>query len=161
MFSTIVILIKSIFIYQKNKTIIGKKCNFSYNRTMKLASIDVGLKRIGVAICPDGSVVLPLDAILRKNRNQAAKDVNTFLKEWEIEKLIVGLPKDATSSEEMERRIKHFVGLLNLTIPVAYQDEQSSSIEAKELTKGIFKHQKDGKIDSIAAKIILERYINA
>ncbi len=126
---------------------------------MKLASIDVGLKRIGVAICLDESIVIPQNAILRKNRNQAARDVNTFLKEWEIEKLIVGLPKDAKSAEEMERRIKHFVSLLELDIPVAYQDEQSSSIEAKELTMGVFKHKKDGKIDSIAAKIILERWL--
>lgn len=126
---------------------------------MKLASIDVGLKRIGVAICLDGSIVIPQDAILRKNRNQAARDVNAFLKEWEIDKLIVGLPKDAENSEEMERRIKHFVSLLELSIEVDYQDEQSSSIEAKELTMGVFKHKRDGKIDSIAAKIILERYL--
>ncbi|MFK5976674.1 MAG: Holliday junction resolvase RuvX [Sulfurovum sp.] len=126
---------------------------------MKLASVDVGLKRIGVAICLDGSIVIPLNAIMRKNRNQASKEVREFLIEWEIEKLIVGLPKDARSSEEMERRIKHFVSLLELSIPIAYQDEQSSSIEAKELTMGVFKHKKDGKIDSIAAKIILERYL--
>jgi len=126
---------------------------------MKLASIDVGLKRIGVAICLDGKIVMPQNAILRKNRNQAARDINAFLKEWEIEELIVGLPKDASSSEEMERRIKHFVSLLELSIPVTYQDEQNSSFEAKELTMGIFKHKKDGKIDSIAAKIILERYL--
>jgi putative Holliday junction resolvase len=126
---------------------------------MKLASIDVGLKRIGVAICLDGKIVIPQNAILRKNRNQAARDVKTFLEEWEIEKLIVGLPKNAESSEEMERRIKHFVSLLDLQIEVVYQDEQSSSIEAKELTMGVFKHKKDGKIDSIAAKIILERWL--
>lgn len=126
---------------------------------MKLASIDVGLKRIGTAICLDGSITLPQNAILRKNRNQAARDVRDFLEEWEIEKLIVGLPKDADNSEEMERRIKHFVSLLELTIPIAYQDEQRSSIEAKELTQGVFKHKKDGKIDSVAAQIILERYL--
>ena len=126
---------------------------------MKLASIDVGLKRIGVAICLDSSIVIPQDAILRKNRNQAARDVNAFLKKWEIDKLIVGLPKDAENSEEMERRIKHFVSLLQLNIEVDYQDEQNSSIEAKELTMGVFKHKRDGKIDSIAAKIILERYL--
>ena len=128
---------------------------------MKIASIDVGLKRIGVAICLGSDIVIPQNAILRKNRNQAARDVNTFLKEWEIEKLIVGLPLDAVSSEEMERRIKHFVSLLALDIPVHYQDEQSSSLEAKELTQGIFRHKKDGKIDSIAAKIILERYLDS
>jgi len=126
---------------------------------MKQASIDVGLKRIGVAICLDGSIVLPQDAILRKNRNQAARDINTFLKEWEIEQLIVGLPKGGSSEEEMERRIKHFVSLLELQIPVDYQDEQGSSFEAKELTMGDFKHKKDGRLDSVAAKIILERYL--
>jgi len=127
---------------------------------MKSASIDVGLKRIGTAICLDGKIVLPQNAILRKNRNQAARDVNTFLKEWEIEQLIVGLPKGGSSEEEMERRIKHFVSLLELKIPVVYIDEQGSSFEAKELTMGDFKHKKDGRLDSVAAKIILERYLS-
>ena len=126
---------------------------------MKLASIDVGLKRIGIALCLDGKIVIPQNAILRKNRDQAAKDVKAFLESWEIEKLIVGLPKDAENSEEMERRIRHFVSLLELNIEVIYQDEQSSSVEAKELTMGVFKHKKDGKIDSVAAKIILERWL--
>ena len=127
---------------------------------MKIASIDVGLKRIGVAICLDGKIVFPQDAILRKNRNQAARDVKSFLDEWEIETLVVGLPKDGSSSEEMERRIKHFVGLLELEdMVIVYQDEQGSSMEAKEMTKGIFRHKRDGKIDSMAAKIILERWL--
>ena len=127
---------------------------------MKIASIDVGLKRIGVAICLDGKIVFPQDAILRVNRNQAAREVKIVLEEWEIDTLIVGLPKGASSEEEMERRIKHFVGLLELkNIEIFYQDEHGSSIEAKELTQGIFRHKRDGKIDSIAAKIILERWL--
>ena len=128
---------------------------------MKIASIDVGLKRIGVAISLDGKIVFPQDAILRKNRNQASRDVKAFLEEWEIDTLVVGLPKGGSSEEEMERRIKHFVSLIDLkNIVVAYQDEQGSSFEAKELTKGVFRHRRDGKIDSIAAKIILERWLD-
>ena len=127
---------------------------------MKIASIDVGLKRIGVAICLDGKIVLPQDAILRKNRNQASRDVKAFLELWEIELLVVGLPKGGSSQEEMERRIRHFVSLLELeNIRVEYQDEAGSSFEAKELTQGVFRHKRDGKIDSIAAKIILERWL--
>ena len=129
--------------------------------TMKLASIDVGLKRIGIAICLDGKIVLPQNAIFRKNRKQAAHDINAFLKEWEIETLVVGLPKGGSSEEEMKRRIKHFVSLLALTIPVVYQDEQGSSFEAKELTMGNFRHKRDGRLDSVAAKIILERYLDS
>jgi len=127
---------------------------------MRIASIDVGLKRIGVAICVESNLVFPKDAILRKNRNQAALEVKEFLLEWEIEILVVGLPKGGSAEEEMERRIKHFVSLLELeNISIEYQDEQGSSFEAKELTKGVFRHKKDGKIDSIAAKIILERWL--
>lgn len=127
---------------------------------MKIASIDVGLKRIGVAICLDGKMVFPQDAILRKNRNQAARDVKAFLDEWEIDTLVVGLPKGGSSQDEMERRIKHFVSLLEIDdVSIHYQDEEGSSMEAKELTQGVFKHKRDGKIDSVAAKIILERWL--
>lgn len=130
---------------------------------MKIASLDVGLKRIGVATCLSGSVVMPSSAILRKNRNQAARDVKAFLDEWDIDTLVVGLPKGGSSEEEMDRRIRHFVGLLQLpdTISIHYQDEQGSSFEAKEQTKGIIKHKRDGRIDSMAAKIILERWIES
>ncbi|KIM05478.1 MAG: Holliday junction resolvase [Sulfurovum sp. AS07-7] len=127
---------------------------------MKIASIDVGLKRIGVAICLDRSIVFPQNAILRKNRVQASNAVSAFLKEWQIDKLIVGLPKDGSSSDKMERRIRHFVSLLELgDIEVVYQDEQGSSFEAKEMIKAQFRDRRDGKLDSISAKIILERWL--
>ena len=128
---------------------------------MKLASIDVGLKRIGVAICLDGKVVMPQSAIPRKNRNQAARDVKSFLNEWQIDKLIVGLPKGGSSQDEMQRRIEHFVSLLELQIPIDYQDEQGSSFEAKEIMRGEIRQKRDGRIDSIAAQIILQRWLEA
>ena len=128
---------------------------------MKLASIDVGLKRIGVAICLDGKIVMPQSAIPRKNRNQAAKDVKSFLDEWQIDKLIVGLPKGGSSQDEMQRRIEHFVSLLQLQIPIDYQDEQGSSFEAKEIMRGEIRQKRDGRIDSIAAQIILQRWLEA
>ena len=124
---------------------------------MKLACIDVGLKRIGLAICMGSNIVTPQTAILRKNRNQAARDVNTFLKEWEIEKLIVGYP---SSSEDMQKRITHFVNLLELSIPYEFCEEDMSSIEAENLMKGDIKYKRDGRVDSIAAKIILERHLS-
>ena len=123
---------------------------------MKLASIDVGLKRIGLAICLTSNIVTPQSAILRKNRDQAARDVNAFLKEWEIDKLIVGFP---SASEEMQRRIKHFVALLELTIPYEFCEENMSSIEAEDMMKGDIKYKRDGRVDSLAAKIILERFL--
>ncbi len=127
---------------------------------MRVASVDVGLKRIGLALCLDKKIIFPQNAIIRKNRKQTSRDLQNFLNEWEIDTLIVGLPKGSSSQDEMERRIKHFISLLNLKdIDVIYQNEEYSSVEAKELTRGVFRHKKDGKIDSIASKIILERWL--
>ncbi|AXH13336.1 Holliday junction resolvase RuvX [Halarcobacter bivalviorum] len=123
---------------------------------MKLACIDIGLKRIGVAICLQGDIVTPLPAILRKNRNQASNDVLKTLKEWEIEKLVVGFP---SASEDMQKRVKHFVTLLDFDKEITFQEENMSSIEAQDLMKGNIKYKRDGRVDSLAAKIILERYL--
>ena len=122
----------------------------------KYASIDIGLKRIGCAICLASDIVNPQEAILRKNRNQASSDVDKFLKEWDIDTLVVGYPK---SSEDMIKRVNHFVTLLKFDKEIVFQNENLSSQEAKELTKGVIKHKRDGRIDSIAAQIILERYL--
>jgi putative Holliday junction resolvase len=124
---------------------------------LKIASLDIGLKRIGIAISLHKEIVTPLPAILRKNRNQASNDVLKVLKEWEIDKLVIGFP---SASEDMQKRVKHFTSLLNLDIPYEFQEENMSSIEAEELIKGEIKYKRDGRVDSIAAKIILERYLN-
>ncbi len=125
-----------------------------------IAAIDVGLKRIGVAICLDAKIAVPQPGILRKNRNQAARDVDTILGEWEIKTLVVGLPKGGSSEAEMTRRIEHFVSLLEFSGEVFYHDEYGSSAEAKEMMKGKVKQKRDGKVDSIAAQIILERWLS-
>jgi putative Holliday junction resolvase len=128
---------------------------------MKAVALDVGLKRIGVALSPDGVTVLPLPAILRRNRTQAARDTAALLEEWGIDTLIVGVPRGGSSEAEMERRIRHFVGLLGVEerMEIHYQDEAGSSQEAKERMEGTVRQKRDGRIDSIAAQIILERWL--
>ena len=124
----------------------------------KYASIDIGLKRIGCAISLSSSIINPQNAILRKNRDQASRDVDKFLEEWQINTLVIGYPK---SSEDMKKRVDHFSKLLKFSGEIVFQNEDLSSIEAKELTKGVIKHKRDGRIDSIAAQIILQRYLDS
>ncbi len=130
----------------------------SFALANKIAALDVGERRIGVALSLDGKIALPQNPIMRKNRNQAAKDVSDFLKEWGIERLVVGLPQ-GSSKEVMEKKIKHFVGLVDFDGEIEYVDEDFTSHEAKEATKGVMRHKKDGRLDSIAAQKILERYL--
>ena len=122
---------------------------------MTIMAIDVGLKRIGVALAV-GQTVMPQTPVLRKNRNQAARDVSAVLREYGAKKLVVGVPLGGSSEDEMRRRIEHFVSLLEFDGEVVYQDEAMSSFEASEIYA---ENRRDGRLDSIAAMIILKRYL--
>ena len=124
----------------------------------KIIAIDVGLKRIGVAFTPNLSVVVPLPAIIRKNRNQASREVDELLKEYEADILVVGLPM---TNEEMQRRIKHFVSLLNFNVQIEFVDESYTSAVVEEEMKGKIKYKRDGRVDSLVAKMLLERFLKS
>lgn len=122
-------------------------------------AIDLGLKRIGLALSYGNNLVTPLPAIERKNRNQAANDVKKVLNEYEVTTVVVGIPMGSTTEDEMRRRVAHFMNLVEFTGEIAYQDESHSSQEAEALMKGEIRYKRDGRIDSLSAKIILERYL--
>ena len=126
---------------------------------MKYISIDLGLKRIGVAYSAHKDIVTPLPAIIRKNRNQASSEVKKVLLEWEVDAVVIGIPLGGSSEDEMRRRIAHFMNLVAFDGEVFYQDEAGSSLEAENLMKGEIKYIGDGRVDSISAMIILERYL--
>lgn len=124
---------------------------------MKTLALDVGLKRIGVALSLDGKIALPLSPILRKNRHQAAYEVKALIESHKIELLIVGLPKGGSSEEEMSRRIRHFVNLLDFEGRLEFVDESFTSKEAQAMAV-INLRKKDGKLDSLAAFLMLRDY---
>ena len=126
---------------------------------MKYIAIDLGLKRIGLAYSAHKDIVTPLPAILRKNRNQAANDLKKVLDEWEVDALVVGIPLGGSSEDEMRRRIEHFLTLVEFQGEVFFQDEANSSLEAEELLKGEIRYTRDGRVDSVAAMVILQRFL--
>ena len=127
---------------------------------MTIVAIDLGLKRIGLALSAGVGIVTPLVAVERKNRNQAADEVKKVLDEYRPDKVVVGIPMGGTTEDEMRRRVAHFMNLVEFTGQIAYQDESYSSQEAEALMKGDIRYKRDGRIDSLSAKIILERYLS-
>ena len=126
---------------------------------MKYIAIDLGLKRIGLAYSVHKDLVTPLPAVIRKNRNQASDEVRKILKEWEVNAVVIGIPLGGSSEDEMKRRIAHFMNLVNFDGEIFYQDEAGSSLEAENMMKGKIKYIRDGRIDSISAMIILQRFL--
>lgn len=126
---------------------------------MKYIAIDLGLKRIGLAYSAHKDLVTPLKAIIRKNRNQASDEVKKILQEWEADTVVIGIPMGGSSEDEMRRRVEHFMNLVEFKGEIFFQDEAGSSKEAESMMKGDMKQIRDGRIDSISAMIILQRYL--
>ena len=126
---------------------------------LKYISIDLGLKRIGLAYSAHKDIVTPLPAVIRKNRNQASSEVKKIIEEWEADAVVVGIPLGGSSEDEMRRRIEHFMNLVDFEGEVFYQDEAGSSLEAENMMKGEIRYRRDGRVDSLSAMIILQRFL--
>ncbi len=127
---------------------------------MILIAADIGLKRIGLAMWVQG-VILPLEPILRHNRQQASQQLQMLLELKKPDALIVGLPDAHYATTR--KRILHFVGLLDFA-PIVYVNESSSSELALEGIAHLSHKQrqqarKNGMLDSLAACEILKRYV--
>ncbi|KNE06490.1 Holliday junction resolvase RuvX [Helicobacter pylori] len=125
-----------------------------------ILACDVGLKRIGIAVLLNG-VILPLEAILRRNRNQASRDLSDLLREKNIQVLVVGKPNE--SYADTNARIEHFIKLVDFKGEIIFINEDRSSIEAYENLEHLGRKNKrlaikDGRLDSLSACRILEHY---
>lgn len=125
----------------------------------KILAIDVGLKKIGVAVLLCG-VAVPLPAILRKNRLDAAQKISQILNDKKISQVIFGIPENPTT----RARIMHFAGLVETTAEKFFINEDFSSVEAereilhmKKLARQ--KSRKNGHVDSLSACKILQRFL--
>lgn len=150
-----------------------------------IIACDVGLKRIGLACILNG-IILPLPAIMRKNKNQAQSELEAILSQRQAHILIVGMPHLSgvqTSNalyaafeagvfstneaiKQTQIRIWHFVKTLHFAGEIYFVNEDYSSKQSKEsLThlrqKNRKNAQKDGKLDSLSACAILESFVSA
>ena len=129
----------------------------------KILAVDVGLKRIGLALCMLKPIVTPLEGIIRTNATQAAQAVDKVALEYGCNVIVLGMPDEQNS---MAKSVEHFKTLLKFDGKIVFEDEDNSSTEAWEIlkeqraTRGSKKlNNKDTKLDSMSACIILKRYI--
>lgn len=134
---------------------------------MKVLALDIGDRRIGLAVSdPTGTIARPLDTIDNIN-NQAITRIAGVIDEQSIKKIVFGLPitKSGQESEqtratyEFINRLKEAVGIDCLPI-----DERFTTRIAKSaLKEARFKNNKTKKryIDQIAAVVILQTYLDS
>ena len=135
-------------------------------------SIDYGDRRIGVALSdPMHKISYPLCVI---DQNRDGNSINRILEiayEKEVEKIIIGLPLSMSGHHSNQtKKVISFKDLLieelllkNIKIVIDTIDERLSSKSAKDemIKQGIKTGYNKGKIDTIAAAIILQEYLDS
>ena len=139
----------------------------SFPTTGRIAAIDFGTVRTGVAICdPDWILASPLGVVA----GGTPDDPQPFVSIADEERLagwVVGLPVHADGGESASSgRARAFAKWLNTTtgLPVRLFDERFTTVEASQRmaeTGKTTRKQTKKKIDAVAATILLEAFIEA
>lgn len=127
---------------------------------LRLIGIDVGEKRIGVAITdPTNTIAQPLTTIERGDGDIEA--ICDLARKNDVGEIVVGLPINMNGTRgEMAEKVSAFADMLkqNIDIPVVYVDERLSTMEAERLmiSADVSRGKRRKSIDKVAAAIILE-----
>ncbi|HSX27053.1 MAG TPA: Holliday junction resolvase RuvX [Chlamydiales bacterium] len=130
----------------------------------RVAAIDYGLKRIGIAVSDAGKkIALPLTTV--EGGKRAIENIRHALREKEVEKILVGYPLLMSGkSGEMAVIVEKFAQELEkaLGIPVILIDERLSSRQAEAGLKEISLNRKERseRIDEVAATLLLQSYLD-
>ena len=130
---------------------------------MRILGLDVGEKRIGVAVSDSlGYIAQGISVIKRENTEELKKIVS----DYDIEKIVVGLPKnmDGSIGEQAKKALAFIEDLKReIDLPVLAWDERLTTKEAEGvLLKADLSRAKRKKvIDKLAAALILQGYLDS
>ena len=134
---------------------------------MRYLGLDLGTKTLGVAITDKTKVVANFLKVIRFSENNYLEAINSLmpiLKDYQIEKIILGNPKNMNNSRGFaSKRSLEFKKLLEkyTDIPIILIDERLSTTEAENILIDADLSRKKRKqvIDSISEQIILDTYL--
>ena len=134
---------------------------------MRILALDIGEKRVGVAVSdPAERVASPVCVLPADEVRANARTFQRVVEDWEPELLLCGLPKTLSGEEGPQAgRVRAFAAEIARAtgIPLEFADERLSSAEAKRSLreKGLSEKDMRGKVDMIAATIFLQTWLDA
>lgn len=125
-------------------------------KPMTILAFDYGTRRVGVAVGnTETKASQALKTISATNADGLFREVESLLKEWQPDQIVVGLPTHPDGAEhEMTARAKRFGNQVNgrFNLPVAWVDERYTSA----VLEG--DPQMHDNLDAHSAALILEQY---
>ena len=128
----------------------------------RLLGIDLGTKRIGIAISDyNQKIATPLQTLDKSRQDKLIDELESIIAEYDIKGIIIGNPinMDGTYGKSSQSAKDIAINISNkIDIPVSLWDERLSTVGAfnlsSELDINVSKREKD--IDKFAAAFILQ-----
>lgn len=135
---------------------------------MRYLGLDLGSKTLGVAL---SDITLTIASAYKtinfkeNNYDSLLSEIKMIVDEYKVSKIVLGLPKNMNNTVGERGKIcfdfqKKLIKYLN--IEVVMQDERLSTVEATNymLNADMSRKKRKKKIDSLAANIILQTYLD-
>ncbi len=133
---------------------------------MNYLGIDWGEKRIGLAYADEVGVAVPLPAAVAKSKKERLQQISLILSSRSIDGIVCGYPLNMNGSVGFKaKEVDSFIHEIEkrFGLPVHRIDERLSSYSVEQTMKRQNKQldRKSGEIDSRAATLILQDFIEA
>jgi putative Holliday junction resolvase len=133
---------------------------------MRIVGLDVGERRIGVAVADERArVALPVAVIERRELSADLDAIARLVQEQGAEAIVIGLPISLNGSLGPQAQAVEAFGRelsARLPLPIEYWDERLSTVEAQRrlASAGHRGPKAKARRDALAAAIILQGYLD-
>jgi putative Holliday junction resolvase len=134
---------------------------------MRTLGLDIGDRRIGVALSdPDEILASPLATITRENDQKATDDIIQLVDQHDVKRIVIGLPYSLDGSMGIQaNKVMDFVERLSkgTRAKIEVWDERLSTVAVERLLaeSGNKKAGKRAGRDAAAAAFILQGYLDS
>lgn len=134
---------------------------------MKILGVDYGDARTGLSISDATGLLAGSPSVISEwNREKLLEKLTTFIRENQIERVVLGYPKnmDGSIGERAEKCAQLAADITAQTgIPVILWDERRTTVEAHQILHQAGKKAKQHRknVDAVAATLILQGYLDS
>lgn len=133
---------------------------------MRLLGLDVGDKRIGVALSDESATLASgLTTLERVGPRKDLKALAALVREHEVSDVVVGLPRHLDGSlGPQAQKVLQFMDELRpvVKVPVVPWDERFTSVMATRalIEGGVSRRGRRSVVDKVSATLILQNYLD-
>lgn len=135
--------------------------------TTRLLGLDVGARRIGVAVSDLlGITAQGLETLQRRNKKYDFQHLRRVIRDYHVSEIVVGLPLRLSGSDSAQtEKVQEFADELKqkFGLPVHMWDERLTSVQANRLLREaeLSIEKRAAAVDRMAAVLILQSFMDA